>query len=165
MPDYPNNSEGNTLEIKEKTHTIYIFSIQTSLGYVIQIITTIDLRPTGEAWKNGIGSVFIALINQISLLTDDGTGTDKAHVAFEDVDELWEFVNRALTKEALECSHLRAVMWAIASRKCIVCAYREGAKLPDAEWTAVQAGTLLEEKYRTPIIDLDKKSDEQERDE
>lgn len=56
-------------------------------------------------------------------------------------------------------------MWAIASRKCIVCAYWEGAKLPDAEWTAIQAGTLLEEKYRTPIIDLDKKSDDQERDE
>lgn len=165
MPDYPNNSEGNTLEIKEKAHALYIFSIQTSLGYVIQIITTIDLRPSGEAWENGINSVFVALFNQIAFLTDDGTGTDKAHVAFEDVDKLREFVNGALTKEALECSHLRAVMWAIASRKCIVCAYREGAKLPDAEWTAIQAGTLLEEKYRAPIIDLDKKSDDQERDE
>ena len=165
MSNHPNKGEEDTFEIKEEAHSIYIFTIQTSLGYVIQIIATINLRPTGEAWKNGIGSVFIALFNQIAFLTDDGTGTDKAHVAFEDVDELWEFVNGALAKEALEWSHLRAVMWAIASRKCIVCAYREGAKLPNAEWTAIQAGTLLEEKYRSPIIDLDKKSDDQERDE
>lgn len=66
MPDYPNNSEGNTLEIKEKAHSIYIFTIQTSLGYVIQIIAAIDLRPTSEAWENGIGTVFVALFNQIT---------------------------------------------------------------------------------------------------
>lgn len=66
MPNHTNNRKENAFEVEEKTHALDIFAIQAGLGDVIQIIAAIDLRPTSEAWENGIGTVFVALFNQIT---------------------------------------------------------------------------------------------------
>lgn len=163
MANHPNNGEDYAFEVKEKAPAIYIFSIQASLSHKIQIVATINLRPACEAWENGIGSVFITFIYQISLLTDDRTRTDKAHVAFENVDELWEFVNGTFAKESLKSAHLRIVVGTLASRKRFVCSNWKGAELPYTKWTAVQSRALLKEKYRSPIVALDQKSDDKGR--
>lgn len=65
---------------------------------VVDIAASAGLPHAGDTWKDGVVLFDISPIPRDFLL-DDGTGTDEAHLTFEDVQELGQLIKAGLSKE------------------------------------------------------------------
>lgn len=65
---------------------------------IVDIASSAGLPHAGDAGENGVVLLDISPIPRDFLL-DDGTGSDEAHFAFEDVQELGQLIEAGLSKE------------------------------------------------------------------
>lgn len=65
---------------------------------VVDIASAAGLPHAGDAGEDGVVLLYIFPIPRDFLL-DDGTGTDEAHLTFEDIQELRQFIEAGLSKE------------------------------------------------------------------
>src|SRR5665811_49557 len=81
--------------------------------------------------------------------------TDKAHIAFENVPELGEFVQAALAKASAQAGEPLLVGIGVA---LFIADVVHRAKLVECEWASVQTGAGLAEEDRFPQSKTDRKS-------
>lgn len=65
---------------------------------IVDIASSAGLPHAGDAGENGVVLFDIFPIPRDFLL-DDGTGTDEAHLTFEDIQELRQLIEAGLSKE------------------------------------------------------------------
>lgn len=65
---------------------------------IVDITSSAGLPHAGDAGKDGVVLLDIFPIPR-NFLLDDGTGTDEAHLTFEDVQELRQLIEAGLSKE------------------------------------------------------------------
>lgn len=65
---------------------------------IVYIASSAGLPHAGDAGEDGVVLLDIFPIPRDFLL-DDGTGTDEAHLTFEDIQELRQFIEAGLSKE------------------------------------------------------------------
>lgn len=65
---------------------------------IVDITSSAGLPHAGDAGEDGVVLLYIFPIPRDFLL-DDGTGTDEAHLTFEDIQELRQFIEAGLSKE------------------------------------------------------------------
>lgn len=65
---------------------------------IVDITSSAGLPHAGDAREDGVVLLYIFPIPRDFLL-DDGTGTDEAHLTFEDIQELRQFIEAGLSKE------------------------------------------------------------------
>ena len=65
---------------------------------IVDIASSAGLPHAGDAGENGVVLLDISPIPR-NFLLDDGTGSDEAHFAFEDVQELGQLIEAGLSKE------------------------------------------------------------------
>ena len=65
---------------------------------IVYIASATGLPHTGNAGENGVVLLDIFPIPR-NFLLDDGTGTDEAHLTFEDIQELGQLIEAGLSKE------------------------------------------------------------------
>lgn len=68
-----------------------------SLG-IVDITSSAGLPHAGDAWEDGVVLLDIFPIPR-NFLLDDGTGTDEAHLTFENIQELRQLIEAGLSKE------------------------------------------------------------------
>jgi len=81
---------------------LHIFTVKLGFDRNLQLVTTVDLSPTGESGTDIVGAVFVALGDEVVLIPKGRTGTDDAHLAGEDTPELGQLVD---TELAVDLAH------------------------------------------------------------
>lgn len=103
----------------------------------------------------------IALHNLVDVELALGTGTDKGHLATEDVPELGKLVEVVLTKELADLGHAFVLAAGIQGGTCLFGIELHAAKLVDVERATETADALLLENGRTAVFALDSNVAEQ----
>jgi len=62
------------MNIHKRSHTLYILTIKFCFYLDGKLISSINLSPTSEAYRNIIGSIFITLFNQVILIPKSWPG-------------------------------------------------------------------------------------------
>lgn len=97
----------------------------------------------------------IALHNLVDVELALGTGTDKGHLAAEDVPELGKLVEVVFTKELADLGHAFVLAAGIQGGTCLFGIELHAAELIDVERTTETADTLLLENGGTAVFALD----------
>ncbi len=116
----------------------------------------IDLRPSGDA-RLDVPAPRIKLDPALEkAIMGDGVRArpDKRHFAFQNIDELGEFIERSPPQEAPDGSNATIVLGHLNDDIAIVQG-RHGAKFPDPKFFGVMSATPLAEKHRPTTIELD----------
>ena len=92
------NSTPEKHEIQPDTPVMHIPTVHLYALGVVDITSSAGLPHAGDAGKDGVVLLDISPIPRDFLL-DDGTGTDEAHFAFEDVQELGQLIEAGLSEE------------------------------------------------------------------
>ena len=85
-------------EIQPHAPVMHIPAVHLYALGVVDITAAAGLPHTGNAGEDGVVLLDISPIPRDFLL-DDGTGTDEAHFAFEDVQELGQLIEAGLSEE------------------------------------------------------------------
>ena len=76
---------------------LHIFAVKGGLDRYLQLVAAIDLRPAGQPRKYVVGSVLVALRNQVILIPEGRPRPDNAHISQQDIDNLRQLVQRGLS--------------------------------------------------------------------
>jgi len=85
-------SEDNDFEVEPAGFSIEVLFFVCNFYIECQLIAAIDLGPAGEAWLKLINAGIDAQLHKVVLVVECGAGTNKNHLAFDDVDEVGELV-------------------------------------------------------------------------
>lgn len=85
-------------EIQPDAPVMHIPAVHLDALGIVDIASSAGLPHAGDAGEDGVVLLDISPIPRDFLL-DDGTGTDEAHFAFEDIQELRQFIEAGLSKE------------------------------------------------------------------
>src|SRR5580658_2411254 len=87
--DLPVEDEGNIVNIHQVVFHSFDHFIDTA-G-----VAKLDHPPGGEAWFDlqEVTKIRGANVQLVDIIFPLGPGTDEAHFAFEDIPELWQFIN------------------------------------------------------------------------
>ncbi len=85
-------------EIQPDAPVMHIPAVHLDALGIVDIASSAGLPHAGDAGENGVVLLDISPIPRDFLL-DDGTGSDEAHFAFEDVQELGQLIEAGLSKE------------------------------------------------------------------
>lgn len=103
----------------------------------------------------------IALHDLVDVELALGTGTDKGHLATEDVPKLGKFVEVVFTKELADLGHAFVLAAGIQGGTCLFGIELHAAELVDVERTTKTADALLLENGGTAVFALDSNVAEQ----
>ena len=95
-----NNCNGTPKEheIQPDAPVMHVPAVHLYALGVVDIASSAGLPHAGDAGEDGVVLLYIFPIPRDFLL-DDGTGTDEAHLTFEDIQELRQFIEAGLSKE------------------------------------------------------------------
>lgn len=85
-------------EIQPDAPVMHVPAVHLYSFGVVDIASSAGLPHAGDAGENGVVLLDISPIPR-NFLLDDGTGSDEAHFAFEDVQELGQLIEAGLSKE------------------------------------------------------------------
>lgn len=85
-------------EIQPHAPVMHVPAVHLHALGIVDITSSAGLPHAGDAGEDGVVLLDISPIPRDFLL-DDGTGTDEAHFAFEDIQELRQFIEAGLSKE------------------------------------------------------------------
>ena len=85
-------------EIQPDAPVMHVPAVHLYALGVVDITSSAGLPHAGDAGEDGVVLLDISPIPRDFLL-DDGTGTDEAHFAFEDVQELGQLIEAGLSEE------------------------------------------------------------------
>jgi len=118
--------------------------------------SAVDLPEAGDARADAEAAALPVLIKSFVIPDWKGPGAYQAHVAFQDIKELWELINAGFSQEFSEASEARIVLDLEyrPAHLVEVCnlgeplfgALNHGSKLEEAKSPFVKAHPLLDEK-------------------
>lgn len=85
-------------EIQPDAPVMHVPAVHLYALGVVDVAASAGLPHTGNAGENGVVLLDIFPIPR-NFLPDDGTGTDEAHLTFEDIQELRQLIEASLSKE------------------------------------------------------------------
>ena len=85
-------------EIQPDAPVMHVPAVHLYALGVVDVAASAGLPHAGDAGKDGVVLLDISPIPWDFLL-DDGTGTDEAHLTFEDIQELRQLIEAGLSKE------------------------------------------------------------------
>lgn len=85
-------------EIQPDAPVMHVPAVHLYALGVVDVAASAGLPHAGDAGEDGVVLLYIFPIPRDFLL-DDGTGTDEAHLTFEDIQELRQFIEAGLSKE------------------------------------------------------------------
>ena len=85
-------------EIQPDAPVMHVPAVHLHALGIVDITSSAGLPHAGDAGEDGVVLLDIFPIPRDFLL-DDGTGTDEAHLTFEDIQELRQFIEAGLSKE------------------------------------------------------------------
>lgn len=85
-------------EIQPHAPVMHVPAVHLHALGIVDIASSAGLPHAGDAGEDGVVLLDISPIPRDFLL-DDGTGTDEAHFAFEDVQELGQLIEAGLSEE------------------------------------------------------------------
>lgn len=98
MAEYNRNGTPEEHEIQPDAPVMHVPAVHLYSFGVVDIASSAGLPHAGDAGENGVVLLDISPIPR-NFLLDDGTGSDEAHFAFEDVQELGQLIEAGLSKE------------------------------------------------------------------
>lgn len=98
MAEYNRNGTPEEHEIQPDAPVMHVPAVHLYSFGVVDIASSAGLPHAGDAGENGVVLIDISPIPR-NFLLDDGTGSDEAHFAFEDVQELGQLIEAGLSKE------------------------------------------------------------------
>lgn len=98
MAEYNRNGTPEEHEIQPDAPVMHVPAVHLYSFGVVDIASSAGLPHAGDARENGVVLLDISPIPR-NFLLDDGTGSDEAHFAFEDVQELGQLIEAGLSKE------------------------------------------------------------------
>lgn len=85
-------------EIQPHAPVMHVPAVHLDALGVVDVAASAGLPHAGDAGEDGVVLLDIFPIPR-NFLLDDGTGTDEAHLTFEDIQELRQFIEAGLSKE------------------------------------------------------------------
>lgn len=114
-----------------------------------EVVAAVALRPAGNTWAHVVATHLLGGVEG-KVLHEQRTGTDKAHVALEDVPELRKLVERGVAHKGAEPGDSLLVRQELAVRAF---AFVHGLELDNLKRPALVAGTLLKEKDACALVE------------
>ena len=100
------NRHKENLNIKHKALLFDIFLVEQSLFLCRNIVTSVDLRPTGYSRANTVDIIFLTKLSDSCLLRNERTRTYKAHRTVENIQKLRKLINTCCAKNSSEPCYL-----------------------------------------------------------
>ena len=98
MAEYNRNGTPEEHEIQPDAPVMHVPAVHLYSFGVVDIASSAGLPHAGDAGEDGVVLFDISPIPRDFLL-DDGTGTDEAHLTFEDIQEPRQLIEAGLSKE------------------------------------------------------------------
>lgn len=98
MAQYNRNGAPKEHEIQPHAPVMHVPTVHLDSFGIVYIASAAGLPHTGNAGENGVVLLDIFPIPR-NFLLDDGTGTDEAHLTFEDIQELRQLIEAGLSEE------------------------------------------------------------------
>ena len=98
MAEDDRNSAPEEHEIQPDAPVMHVPTVHLYALGVVDVAASAGLPHAGDAGEDGVVLFDISPIPRDFLL-DDGTGTDEAHLTFEDIQELRQLIEAGLSKE------------------------------------------------------------------
>lgn len=98
MAENNRNGTPEEHEIQPDAPVMHVPAVHLHALGIVDITSSAGLPHAGDAGEDGVVLLYIFPIPRDFLL-DDGTGTDEAHLTFEDIQELRQFIEAGLSKE------------------------------------------------------------------
>lgn len=98
MAENNRNGAPEEHEIQPDAPVMHVPAVHLHALGIVDITSSAGLPHAGDAGEDGVVLLDIFPIPRDFLL-DDGTGTDEAHLTFEDIQELRQFIEAGLSKE------------------------------------------------------------------
>lgn len=98
MAEYNRNGTPEEHEIQPDAPVMHVPAVHLYSFGVVDIASSAGLPHAGDAGENGVVLLDIFPIPRDFLL-DDRTGTDEAHLTFENIQELRQLIEAGLSKE------------------------------------------------------------------
>lgn len=98
MAEYNRNGTPEEHEIQPDAPVMHVPAVHLYSFGVVDIASSAGLPHAGDAGEDGVVLLDIFPIPR-NFLLDDRTGTDEAHLTFEDIQELRQLIEAGLSKE------------------------------------------------------------------
>lgn len=98
MAQYHRHGSPQQYHIQPDAPVVDVPAVHLHALGIVYITPAAGLPHAGDAGEDGVVLLYIFPIPRDFLL-DDGTGTDEAHLTFEDIQELRQFIEAGLSKE------------------------------------------------------------------
>lgn len=98
MAEDDRNAAPEEHEIQPDAPVMHVPAVHLYALGVVDVAASAGLPHAGDAGEDGVVLLDISPIPRDFLL-DDGTGTDEAHLTFEDIQELRQLIEAGLSKE------------------------------------------------------------------
>lgn len=99
MAENNRNGAPKEHEIQPHAPVMHVPTVHLDSFGIVYIASATGLPHTGNAGENGVVLLDIFPIPR-NFLLDDGTGTDEAHLTFEDIQELRQLIEAGLSEES-----------------------------------------------------------------
>ena len=141
----------NDLEIEKGGFAPEVFFLKCDFGFERKFITAVDLRPAGETGFELVHSGSNAELHKVVLVVECRAWPYKNHIAFDDVDEVGEFIQ---TEFADERTCFEQVFFGITEEVSgnVGGVFFHAAEFVQLEKAVVFSDTFLFEKYRKAIF-------------
>src|SRR5660397_31778 len=133
-------------QVKPHRLIVHIPGVQCELLFPGESVAAVYLRPPGNAGFDVMPPELLPRVEG-KVFHEEWARTDKAHIAFENVPELGEFVQAALAKASAQAGEPLLVGIGVA---LFIADVVHGAKLVECERASVQTGAGLAEEDRFP---------------
>src|SRR5438874_2515210 len=95
-------------QVEERGPVVNVFEVERDPAVEAgDVVAPADLPEAGDAGLHAESAAVSGGFDALDLVHRERSRTDEAHVAFEDVPELSEFVERGLAEEASDAGHAR----------------------------------------------------------
>ena len=98
MAEDDRNGSPEKHEIQPDAPVMHVPAVHLYTLWIVDVAASAGLPHAGDAGEDGVVLLDIFPILQDFLL-DDGTGTDEAHLTYEDIQELRQLIKAGLSKE------------------------------------------------------------------
>lgn len=157
--EHANERTEEALAVEKETLALHVFAIEGRLHGDFEFITTVDLRPTGQAHGHVVRAVLVAFFNQVVLVPQRRTRADNAHGPFENVEHLREFIEAGLAEEPAHLGNPLLGVAQFVGRGVLGGVGAHGAELVDVKMLLVEPHALLLKEHWALAVELDGNSD------
>ena len=153
--EHANERAKEALAVEKEALTLYVFAVESCLHGDFKFITTVDLRPTGQAHGHVIRAVLVAFGNQVILVPQSRARADNAHGAAENVEHLREFIQAGLAQEPAHSRNPLLGVTQFVGRSVLRGVGTHGAELVDVKMLLVESHALLLKEHWALAVEFD----------